>query len=163
MLLQKTGVGMSLNTIYILVNVLALSGWLVLVVSMFSPDKVSVFSARIVPVVLAVIYTGLMFRLLPFNGGGFDSLANLAKLFAQPEIALVGWIHYLVADLFIGAWQVQTAKRENLSRFLIAPSLLLTFILGPLGLLFFLVMRYLFPGKSQNAPQGSLDTSNSGQ
>jgi len=149
---------MSLDTIYILANVLAISGWIALLVSVFLAEKVSLFASRFVPVVLASVYTVLMLNLLPFKGGGFESLASLAKLFAQPEIALVGWIHYLAFDLFIGAWQVQTAKLEALPKLLIVPALLLTFLLGPLGLLFFLVVRFLLRGKSGDARQASLDT-----
>lgn len=139
---------MSLNTIYTLANILALSGWIVLVVSVFSSPKVSFFAARVVPLALAVVYSVLMFSLLPFAGGGFDSLANLAKLFAQPEIALAGWIHYLVFDLFVGAWQVQTAKREHLPKIFVVPSLLLTLLLGPFGLLFFLTVRCIIHRKT---------------
>jgi len=149
---------MSLDTIYILANVLAISGWIALLVSVFLAEKVPLFASRFVPVLLASVYTVLMLNLLPFKGGGFESLASLAKLFAQPEIALVGWIHYLAFDLFIGAWQVQTAKLEALPKLLIVPALLLTFLLGPLGLLFFLVVRFLLRGKSGDARQASLDT-----
>ncbi len=144
---------MSLNTIYLLVNVLALSGWILLIVSVFVSEKVSLYAARAVPIALAVLYTALMLFLLPFKGGGFESLGNLAKLFAQPEIALVGWVHYLAFDLFIGGWQAQTARRENLSKILLLPALLLTLLLGPFGLLFFLVGRYLINGKSKQARQ----------
>ena len=150
---------MTLNTVYMLANLLAVSAWILLVASVFSSQKVSLFAARTVPVVLASVYTVLMTGLLPFEGGGFDSLTSLAKLFAQPEIALVGWIHYLAFDLFIGAWQVQTARRDNLSKILVFPALLLTMVLGPLGLLFFLVARFIVCGKWRDAQPGSL-TSN---
>ena len=149
---------MTPDTIYILANILAISGWIALLLSVFLSEKVSLFASRVVPVVLAVAYTGLMISLLPFKGGGFESLTSLAKLFAQPKIALVGWIHYLVFDLFIGAWQVQTAKRDKLPKVLIVPSLLLTMLFGPLGLLFFLAASFLYRGKSRYVRQADFDT-----
>jgi len=155
---SKSGTDMSLNTFYVLANLLALSGWIALLVSVFLSEKVSFFASRSVPIALAAVYSVLMVSLLPFKGGGFDSLDNLASLFTQPEIALAGWIHYLVFDLFIGAWQVQTAKREELSKLLIIPALLLTMILGPLGLLFFLGTRFMVHYKSRSANQASPDT-----
>ena len=148
---------MSPDTIYILANVLAFGGWIALLLSVYLSETVSLFASRVVPVVLAVVYTVLMFSLLPFKGGGFESLTSLAKLFAQPEIALAGWIHYLVFDLFIGAWQVQTAKRDKLPKLLIVPALLLTMLLGPLGLLFFLAACFLYRRKSRDVHQANFD------
>lgn len=151
---------MSLNTIYIVSNLLALCGWLVLFSSVFLSVKVSCIAARVIPAVLAVLYSVLMLRLLPFEGGGFGSLASLTKLFAQPEIALAGWIHYLVFDLFVGAWQVQTANRQQLPGVLLLPALLLTMLLGPLGLLFFLVARYVVVSRLGTTPQARFEAGN---
>jgi len=113
-----------------------------------------------VPVLLALLYSVLMFRLLPFEGGGFSTLLDLASLFARQEIALIGWIHYLAFDLFIGAWQVRTARVEQISLFILLPALMLTMLLGPMGLLFFLVFRYL--NKSHLAGTGEVRLSESG-
>jgi len=151
---------MSLDTIYILANILALSGWVALLLSAVIPVGTSCLLARTATVVLAVLYSVMMLSLLPFNGGGFDSVANLTNLFAQPEIALVGWVHYLAFDLFIGAWQVQTARRENLSYILVLPSLLLTMLLGPLGLLFFLFVRYTANDGREVTQPNAVDASN---
>lgn len=148
-----------LNTIYVLSNAIALVGWVMLLASVFMGVKVPRTAARIIPATLAVIYTALMINILPFSGGGFGSIAALSDLFAQPQIALVGWIHYLAFDLFIGAWQVQTAKRQQLPSSLVIPSLLLTLLLGPLGLLVFLCGRHIVQGR-QDALQASLDSSN---
>ena len=45
--------------------------------------------------------------------GGFGSLADVATLFGKPELLLAGWIHYLAFDLFIGAWEVRDAQRNE--------------------------------------------------
>ena len=60
---------MSPDTIYILANVLAFGGWIALLLSVYLSETVSLFASRVVPVVLAVVYTVLMFSLLPFKGG----------------------------------------------------------------------------------------------
>ena len=44
-------------------------------------------------------------------------------LFTSPEIALAGWIHYLAFDLFIGAWEVRTARAERIPFLLSSPAL----------------------------------------
>lgn len=54
---------------------------------------------------------------------------------------LAGWLHFLAFDLFVGAWQVRTARRDALPRLLVVPCLALTFLFGPAGLLAFLALR----------------------
>jgi hypothetical protein len=62
-------------------------------------------------------------------------------LFASDALLLAGWIHYLAFDLFIGAWEVRTARAEGIPHLLVLPCLVLTFLLGPVGLLLFLALR----------------------
>ena len=62
-------------------------------------------------------------------------------LFTSPEIALAGWIHYLAFDLFVGAWEVRTARREGIAFLLVLPCLALTFLFGPAGFLVFSMLR----------------------
>ena len=75
------------------------------------------------------------------GGGGFGSLAEVRTLFENPWALLAGWIHYLAFDLFIGAWEVRDAQRNGLHHLLVVPCLVLTFMLGPVGLLLYLVLR----------------------
>ncbi len=70
-------------------------------------------------------------------GGGFGTLAAVQRLFAVPEVALAGWIHYLAFDLFVGLWIARRADAMGFSRWLQAPVLALTFLFGPIGLLVF--------------------------
>ena len=66
-------------------------------------------------------------------------------LFTSPEIALAGWVHYLAFDLFVGAWEVRTARREAIPHLLVLPCLVLTFLFGPVGFLLFLGLRAARP------------------
>ncbi|MEQ8696766.1 MAG: DUF4281 domain-containing protein, partial [Bauldia litoralis] len=45
-------------------------------------------------------------------------------------------------DLFVGAWQVRTARAEGIPHLLVIPCLALTFLFGPVGLLLFLIIRF---------------------
>lgn len=78
-------------------------------------------------------------------GGGADisSLAGIGAAFAEPRILLVGWLHYLCFDLFVGAWQARDAQRHGVSHWLLLPCLFLTLMAGPLGLLFYLAIRFV--------------------
>ena len=75
------------------------------------------------------------------SDGGFGSLAEVARLFANPALLLAGWLHYLAFDLFIGAWEVRDAQRHGFPHLLVIPCLLLTFLLGPIGLLCYMAVR----------------------
>jgi hypothetical protein len=95
----------------------------------------------IVPLLLGVIYVGLLATAHFPAGGGFNSLAQVALLFSVRQALLAGWIHYLAFDLFTGAWEARDARRLRISRWLVAPCLLLTFLFGPLGLGLYLLLR----------------------
>ena len=75
------------------------------------------------------------------QGGGFRSLAQVAVLFSSPYALLAGWIHYLAFDLFTGAWEARDAAWLGLSRWIVLPCLVLTFLVGPLGLALYLLLK----------------------
>ena len=67
-------------------------------------------------------------------------------LSGQPVLAphgmlLAGWVHYLAFDLFIGAWETRDAMARRVPRLLLAPCLVMTFMLGPIGLLCYHIVR----------------------
>ena len=65
----------------------------------------------------------------------------MQKLFADPWLLLAGWVHYLVFDLFLGAWEVRDAQRLRIPHLLVVPCLVLTFLFGPVGLLLYGIVR----------------------
>ena len=69
--------------------------------------------------------------------GGFDYEGIRAALH-WPVGFLAGWTHYLVFDLFVGAWIVRESRRLD-----VGPRVFLFFTLmaGPIGLGSFLVRR----------------------
>jgi len=95
----------------------------------------------VVPLLLAGLYGFLLLHGNPLKGGGFGTLAQVGRLFAMPQVLLAGWVHYLAFDLFTGSWEARDAARLDISRWLVAPCLVLTFLLGPLGLALYLLLR----------------------
>ena len=98
-------------------------------------------SSVLVPALLGGLYLLLIVRSFGSGDGGFGSLAEVRALFENPWALLAGWIHYLAFDLFIGAWEVRDAQRIGLHHLLVVPCLVLTLMLGPVGLLLYLVLR----------------------
>ena len=129
------------DNIFQISNMMAMAGWLALLASPFFPKITDRIAALIIPVLLAIAYAGLVLAFWSGAAGGFDSLATVMQLFTQPEIALAGWIHYLAFDLFIGAWEVRTARAERIPFLAVVPCLALTFLFGPAGFLAFTALR----------------------
>lgn len=132
---------MNLDGIFQTCSMIAMAGWLVLLASPFLPRLADHICALAIPALLAIAYSGLILASWTGAEGGFDSLPNVMLLFTQPEIVLAGWIHYLAFDLFVGAWEVRTARAERVPFLLVIPCLALTFLFGPAGYLAFSALR----------------------
>ena len=66
-------------------------------------------------------------------------------MFQDPWALLAGWVHYLCFDLAVGAWALRDAQRRGLPHLLLVPALVLTFLLGPVGLLLYAGLRRFYP------------------
>ena len=131
---------MDLEQIFSMASILAVIGWLLLAVLPRQPIAQLVAGIAI-PLTLSVAYLILIALHLRGAEGGFGSLADVATLFQKQELLLAGWIHYLAFDLFIGAWETRDAQRNGLPHLVVIPCLVMTFMLGPIGLLFYFAIR----------------------
>jgi hypothetical protein len=120
----------------------ALLGWIVLLAApLLGPASIRI--ARAAGAVLAFGYL-ILFLAAPdgLRALATDySLDGIGRLFADPRLLLLGWVHYLAFDLWVASWEAEEGRRLGLSHWLVAPCLFLTFVLGPLGLLLFLAVR----------------------
>lgn len=132
---------MNPDTIFSIANTAVLPAWVLLMAAPKWPwtQRVALVTG---PVLIGLAYALIAARMLPASGGNFASLAGVAALFADRRILLAGWLHYLAFDLFVGAWEARDSAALGLPRFILIPCLLLTFLLGPLGLLLYLGFRF---------------------
>ena len=141
---------MTAEQLFSILNLATMAAWLPLV---FLPR--ARWATAVVPIVmpafLALVYAALVAVALPGSEGGFSSLAGVSTLFDNPWGLLAGWTHYLAFDLFIGGWEVRDAQRRGIPHLLVVPALVLTFFLGPSGLLLYLAIRSLVPNKGTPA------------
>ena len=131
---------MELELIFSVAGTLALIGWLALAALPRNPFA-QIFSGLVIPLLLSLGYLFLIAQNLQGAEGGFGSLAEVSKLFQKQELLLAGWIHYLAFDLFIGAWETRDAQHHGIPRLVMIPCLIMTFLLGPIGLLFYFAIR----------------------
>lgn len=131
---------MTSEEIFTLTTLLAMGGWLLLLISPIIPvwsDRIAGFA---IPIALSVVYTALVLA-TGMGDGDYGDLAGVTKLLGNPEGALSGWLHFLAFDLWLGAWMCRTARAHDMRFWLVLPCLALTFAFGPIGFLLFTVLR----------------------
>lgn len=132
---------MSAEQVFSISNSVALLGWLILAALGSKRWAAALVTGAILPLVFAVLYAALIVAHWGETKGGFGSLASVGMLFSDQWLLLAGWVHYLAFDLFIGSWQVRDARENGIPHPLVIPSLILTFLFGPAGLLLYFVVR----------------------
>jgi Domain of unknown function (DUF4281) len=132
---------MTAEQVFSISNYIALIGWIVLIVAGKTRWAPGLVTGTILPLLLGLLYTGLIVRHWGDAHGGFSTLAAVQSLFTNQWLLLAGWIHYLSFDLFIGSWQVRDAQKHGIPHLATVPGLILTFLFGPIGLLLFFAIR----------------------
>ena len=127
--------------LFTFVHVVALAGWAMLFLAPRGP-RVASYVLYLCVGLLCLTYT-VMFasRFQAILASDFLTIEGLKSLFATDAGIVIGWTHYLAFDLFIGQWIAKDADHKGFSRIAQLPVLLLTLLAGPIGLLFWLVMR----------------------
>jgi len=134
---------MTPDTIFLICNYGVIPAWLLLAFAPSWAGTQRIVHAVWIPMLLGVVYLGLFVFGPPGPAeGSFSSLAGVTAFFSVPETVLVGWVHYLAFDLFVGAWEVRDAQRRSISHLYVVPCLLFTLMLGPVGLLAYLTLRF---------------------
>ena len=133
---------MSPDSVFQTCSTIAMVGWLVLlIISPFwsSFDK---FLIGIIITLFAIVYAWLIFQVFsPADFEKFGSLNGVMDLFTNKTAVTAGWVHYLAFDLLTGIWIKKNALKYNIHHLILIPCLLLTFMLGPIGLLLYLLVR----------------------
>lgn len=131
---------MSAETLFSAANMVALVGWLLLLVVPRNRMATTV-AGTVIPLLLAAVYLVVLAMNWGNARGSFSTLHGVAELFANPWLLLAGWVHYLAFDLFVGTWETRDAMAHGVPRWLLVPSLLLTFMFGPVGFLAYSATR----------------------
>jgi len=69
------------------------------------------------------------------------TLGGVRELLGTADGAAAAWAHMLAFDLFVGRWSWLDSRTRGIPALIMSPVLLLTILLGPLGLLVYLLVR----------------------
>ena len=133
---------MTPTIVFSIASVIALPMWVLML--FFSKWKVTQFliDFKVIPLALAFIYAIYIFQAIQISGMmDFGSLASIMALFTEKNALLAGWVHYLAFDLLVGMWMLDQNKELRINQLLMAPCLFLTFMLGPIGFLLFMIIK----------------------
>jgi ABA4-like protein len=110
------------------------------------------WTARIVGSPLIVLPAVLIYAVLVIPALGevlpavaSPTLNSVRELLGTANGAAAGWAHMIAFDLFVGRWSWLDARTRAVPALVMAPILLLTIMLGPLGLLVYLLVRTRYP------------------
>jgi hypothetical protein len=99
------------------------------------------------PLVHSAIYASIIIPLMIASDepADFNSLEGVYKMFRDPNVVFVGWIHYLAFDLLVARGISMDAIERGATNmfyyFLVVPCLFLTLMLGPTGFLLYSIIR----------------------
>ena len=135
---------MSPDSVFQTCSTIAMVGWLVLIIISPFWSSFDKFLIGIVITLFAIVYAWLIFQVFrPEDFEKFGSLNGVMELFTNKTAVTAGWVHYLAFDLLTGIWIKKNAQQYGISHLMLIPCLLLTFMLGPIGLLLYLLVRII--------------------
>ena len=143
----------SVEMIYMWINFGVLPFWFMLL--FFPQTKIcKIFVTSVFPfLVLAAIDLYLIFEILKNGFNFFDifklylSMDELINVFSDNNYIILFWIHFLAINLFCGSWIVKDYQRINMSKSLAFIPILLTYFIGPVGLVVYWFIRIFFSKK----------------
>ena len=145
----------TLEMLYYWVNLGVLPFWLILI---FFPQShlCRYFVTSIFPlIILSGTYIFVLYKSY-FNSydfiGNFNlylGIDNVSGLFTDKSFLLMFWIHFITINLFTGGWIVRDSQKFGISKISLIVPLIVTYLVGPLGLIFYWLIR-IFYAKSIN-------------
>ena len=135
-----------MNKIFGLSNYLILPFWFLMIFLPHWKWTHRIISSPLIIVPPAIIYVLLVVpRFFEIMSVIFrPTLVGVAGLLGSEVGATIGWVHFLAFDLFVGRWIYLDSREKNISVWLMAPILFFTLMLGPLGLLSYLLLREIY-------------------
>lgn len=132
---------MTADKVFQLCNSLAPLAWLLMLVAPRWKGTRYAILYGVVPLLFAIVYAILLVSVGGISFGDFSTLQGIKTLFTNDYLLVAGWVHYLAFDLFVGTWILSNGQKQNIPHLALIPCLFFTFMLGPIGLLLYFVIR----------------------
>ena len=140
----------TIEVLYFWVNLGVLPFWLVLI---FFPQSqiCKFFVTSIFPIfILCCAYVFVIYKSYL---NSYDFFGNFSlylgidytlSLFSNELFLIIFWIHFVSINLFVGGWIVKDSQKFSINKILVWISLIITYLIGPLGIFFYWLIRIFF-------------------
>ena len=140
----------TIETLYMWINLGVLPFWFILIV--FPQSHLSrIFVTSIFPFfVLSGVYIFILYKsyLIGYDFDGnfslYLGLNELSRLFEDHLYIMIFWTHFIAINLFIGGWIVKDSQKFSINKVLIAVPLIVTYLIGPIGLFLYWIIRIFY-------------------
>ena len=132
------------ETIFVVANNSIVPAWLLLIVAPRWRWTERLVHSVLPAALLVPLYVWLIFFDSPGpENASFFTLEGVMNIFTTKRTVIGCWVHYLVFDLFVGAWIARDARRLEIPHLLTAPLLVLTLAFGPVGFAAYALLRFV--------------------
>ena len=143
----------TIETLYLWVNIGVLPLWLLII---FFPQSqlCKYIATSIFPIfLLGAVYFFVLYKsyLNSYNFlGNFNlylGINYLSNLFDDNSYLLLFWIHFISINLFTGGWVLKDSQRFFMNKYLLALPLIVIYLIGPIGLFFYWIIKIFYAKK----------------
>ena len=140
----------TVETLYMWINIGVLPFWFILIV--FPQSHLSrIFVTSIFPFfILSGVYILILYKsyLIGYDFDGnfslYLGLNELSRLFEDHLYIMIFWTHFIAINLFIGGWIVKDSQKFSINKVLMAVPLIVTYLIGPIGLFLYWIIRIFY-------------------
>lgn len=132
---QHRSVPVEPGVLFQIANTAVLPFWLMLGLMPRHSLTATVVRSGAVSCVLAAFYIISLTQGEGMSPAGFGTLEGIRAMFQDDWYLLAGWLHYLAFDLYVGSTIAGHYVQYGGSRLILGVELVLTLMLGPVGLL----------------------------
>ena len=142
-----------IETLYMWINLGVLPFWFILI---FFPQShiCRFFVTSIFPIfILSGAYIFILYKsyLIGYDFGGnftlYLGLNELSRLFEDHLYLMLFWTHFISINLFVAGWIVKDSQRFYINKVLVAIPLIITYLIGPIGLFIYWIFRIFYAKK----------------
>ena len=139
---------LTIDMLYYWVNLGVLPFWLILIPK---SNLCRYFVTSIFPFfLLSGAYVFLLYKSylssydFDANFSLYMSIDNTKDLFSNKNFLMLFWIHFISINLFTGGWIVKDSQKFMINKLLLSVPLIITYLIGPLGLLIYWLIRIFY-------------------
>ena len=140
------------ENIYYIANIGVVPCWLLLII--FPNHIITKFFVKsvIIPLLLSTAYIFIVYQIYITENifeifNLYLGLDELYALFSNEAFLLVFWLHFLSISLFVGNWIASDSQIYSIPKIFVIISLTVTYFTGPVGLVFYWLIRIFYSKK----------------